>query len=87
MDNLYKRIVSITELRRNFGELTANLGRIDSLILTKGGEPFATLRAVPLEKMKVLKKAAGAWRGSDLDDDEVWRKVGKRKSRKKTISL
>jgi antitoxin (DNA-binding transcriptional repressor) of toxin-antitoxin stability system len=87
MSDLYKRIVSITELRRNFGELTANLGKIDSLILTKGGEPFATLKAVPEEKMKVLKKAAGAWKGTKLDSNKIWREVVRKKSRKRAVIL
>jgi antitoxin (DNA-binding transcriptional repressor) of toxin-antitoxin stability system len=57
MDSIYERIVSVTELRRNFGELTANLAEIDSLILTRGGEPFAILKAVPAEKRKLLRKS------------------------------
>lgn len=87
MNNLLRRIVSITELRRNFGEITANLAKIDSLILTRGGEPFAILKATPEEKMKVLRKAAGAWKGTALDDDNLWKKVFKRKSRRGVIKL
>lgn len=87
MNNLFKRIVSVTELRRNFGEITANLAEIDSLILTRGGEPFAVLKAVPEEKMKILRRVAGAWKGTALDDDNLWRKVFKRKSRKTAINL
>lgn len=84
---MFKRIISITELRRNFGELTENLARMDSLILTKGGEPFAVLKAVPEEKKKILRKASGAWRGTALDSDKVWEKVFKRRSRKSRIVL
>lgn len=87
MNNIYKRIVSVTELRRNFGVLTANLAKIDSLILTRGGEPFAILKTVPKEKMKILKKAAGGWKGSELDKDRLWEEVFKRKSRQKRVSL
>jgi len=84
---LLRRIVSITELRRNFGELTENLAEVDSLILTKGGEPFATLKATPNEKAKILKKAAGAWEKTALDNDKVWKDVFKRRSRKEAIVI
>lgn len=87
MNNLLKRIISVTELRRNFGEITANLAEIDSLILTRGGEPFAILKSTPEEKMKVLKKTAGAWKRTALDNDSFWKKVFKRKSRKSAIDL
>lgn len=87
MNELLERIVSVTELRRNFGEITANLARIDSLILTRGGEPFAILKAVPEEKKKILRGAAGAWEGTVLDNDALWEKVSKRKSRKAAVIL
>ncbi|MEK7521187.1 MAG: hypothetical protein AAB599_00065 [Patescibacteria group bacterium] len=84
---LLKRIVSITELRRNFGELTENLAEVEELILTKGGEPFAILKSTPNEKAKILKKAAGAWEKTALDSDRVWKEVFKRRSRKEDIVL
>ena len=87
MSELLERIVSVTELRRNFGEITANLAKIDSLILTRGGEPFAILKAVPEEKKKILRGVAGAWEGTALDSDALWNKASKRKSRKTAISL
>lgn len=87
MNDIFKRIVSVTELRRNFGEVTAGLAEIESLILTRGGEPFAILKAVPEEKKKVLKKSAGGWKGTALDDDRLWKKVFKRKSRKRAVDL
>lgn len=85
--NLPKKIISVTELRKNFGEICVNLPKIDSLLLTRGGEPFAVLRALPAEKMKVLEKVAGLWKNTSLDNDNLWKKVFKRKSRKETISL
>lgn len=87
MNNLLKRIVSVTELRRNFGEITENLALIDSLILTRGGEPFAILKSVPEEKMKILKKSAGAWKGTGLDEDNLWKEVFRRKSRRSGVKL
>lgn len=87
MNDIYKRIVSITELRRNFGEITKNLPSIESLILTRGGEPFAVLKAVPEEKRRIMKKAEGLWRHSSLDSNPLWKKVFDRKSRKQTIKI
>lgn len=81
------RIISVTELRRNFGEITEELPRLEKIILTKGGEPFAILKAAPEEKKKVLRKTAGAWKGTELDSDKLWKEVFKRKSRKRRVSL
>lgn len=87
MNGSFPAIISITELRRNFGALTKNLAKTDAVILTKGGEPFAILKAAPGEKRKLLTKVAGAWKGTVLDEDSLWKKVSKKKSRKYPISL
>lgn len=81
------KIISITELRRRFGDITENLVHEDPIIITKGGEPFAILKAAPEEKRKLLMKAAGTWKGTALDNDKLWREVLKRKSRKTSIIL
>ena len=81
------KIIPITELRRNFGEITADLARIDSLILTKGGKPFAVLKTAPELKREKMKKFAGSLRNSDLGDENIWKEVLKRKSRKKPIII
>jgi hypothetical protein len=83
----YSRIIPITDLRRNFGEITANLADIDSLLLTRGGEPFATLKATPNVKRKKLMKSFGAWKGTKLDDDKLWDELLKRKSKDKPVEL
>ena len=85
--NNYNDIISITELRRNFGEITKNLAFKNEIILTRGGEPFAILKAAPNIKRNLLKKAAGSWKNTELDDDEFWKKVLIRKSRKKPVNL
>lgn len=87
MNGLFPKIISITELRRKFGEVTENLAKTDGVILTKGGEPFAILKATPEEKKKFLVKTAGTWKGTSLDNDTLWKKVSKKKSRKHPISL
>ena len=80
-------IIPITQLRRNFGRITAGLARLESITLTRGGKPFAILTAAPEQKMKLLHKAAGVWKGSKLDSDTLWKEVAKRKSRKTPITI
>lgn len=87
MNTVLDRIISVTELRRNFGAITENLPRMESIILTKGGEPFAILSAVPKEKKKILEKTKGIWKKSPLDKDDVWKKVFERRSRKAPVIL
>lgn len=85
--NYLSTIISITDLRRNFGALTKRLPEIDELILTRGGEPFATLKAVPGIKRKLLKNAAGSWKHTLLDDDKIISAILTKKSRVKPIAL
>jgi len=87
MNTSINHIISITELRKNFGRFTELLPRVDSLIVTRGGEPFAILKAVSMEKRKLMKKSSGAWKKTPLDNDSLWKEVFKRKSRKSDISL
>ena len=84
---MYGRIISITELRRNFGELTEDLAVNPPLILTKGGEQLAILSSAKEEKRKLLKKAAGSWARTGLDDDNFWKSSLNKKSRTKAIKL
>lgn len=87
MNTLLDRIISVTELRRNFGAITDNLATVESIILTKGGEPFAILSAVPKEKKKILEKSKGAWKKSLLDNDSIWKKVFERRSRRTPVTI
>jgi hypothetical protein len=82
MNGLTSKIIPITDLRRKFGEITANLASIDYLILTKGGSPFAILKSAPEEKRKKMMKLAGCFKGTELEGDKIWKEVFKRKSRK-----
>lgn len=80
-------IVPITDFVRKLGEYTALLPRVNEIILTREGRPFATVKATPEEKNKQLLKSFGAWKGTNLDSDEFWEKVLVRKSRKKQIKI
>lgn len=55
---------------------------MDKIILTKGGTPFATLKASREEKRKLLANCAGAWANTELDSDKFWAKPLVRKSKK-----
>lgn len=81
------KIVPITDLRRNFGSITSDLPKLGSLLLTRGGEPFAVLKAAPEVKKKLLKKAKGVWKGTDLDKDSFWKMALVKKSRKHPVVL
>lgn len=79
------RIVPITDLRRRFGEITSDLASLNSLILTKGGRPFAIMTPAPELKRERMMKSAGAWKGTRLDDEKLWKDILKRKSRRTDI--
>ena len=87
MTNINNNVIAISNLRRRFGEIEKALPYVDSFILTKKGVPFAILSATPLVKRKLMKKMAGAFKGTILENDDIWGKVLKRKSRKKDILL
>lgn len=81
------KTIAISDLRRKFGEIEKALPYVDHFVLTKKGKPLALLKAVPLIKKELMKKTAGAFKGTNLDSDELWKEVLKRKSRGKDIRL
>lgn len=80
-------IIPITDLRRRFGAITSRLPTLEEIILTRGGEPFATLKATSNVKKKAFLELAGSFKGTDLDNDKVWAEVLKRKSRSRPVDL
>lgn len=84
---LATKIIPITDFRRNFGENTDDILMVETYILTKGGRPFATLRAAPELRRESMKKFAGSLKGTDLYDDKIWNEVFKRKSRKSILKI
>jgi len=80
-------IIAISDLRRKFGEIEAALPYVDNFVLTKKGVPFALLSATPLIKRKIMKKTAGAFKGTVLENDTIWKAIVTRKSRKEAITL
>lgn len=85
--SISENTVSINDLRRNFGEIEKSLPFVSHFVITKKGKPFATLSATTEVKKELMKKTAGAFKGSKLDSDALWREVSKKKSRKENINL
>ena len=85
--NISGKTVSINDLRRKFGEIEKELPFVNHFIITKKGKPFAILSADPSVKREMLKSMAGALKGTELDNDDLWKDILKRKSRKKAIIL
>ena len=81
------KIMPITDFIRKFGEYSDLLPSLDKLILTREGRPFAEMRATAEAKSAARKKYAGIFAGSDLDNDQLWKAVAKRSSRKNKIKL
>ena len=81
------KIIPVTDFVRNFGEESLNILDYESFILTKGGRPFMNVTAAPTLRREMLKKSAGGWAGTDLDDDNLWKEVFRRKSRKNPILI
>lgn len=79
--------VSINDLRRNFGEIEKVLPFVPYFVITKKGKPFAILSATLGSKKELMKKTAGAFKRTDLDNDSIWKEVLQKKSRKEVISL
>ena len=81
------KTISINDLRRKFGEIEKKLPFLDYLVITKKGKPFAVLSATLETKRDVMKETAGAFKGSKLEADDIWKEVLKKKSRKEDITL
>lgn len=79
--------ISINDLRRNFGEIEKLLPFVSRFVVTKKGKPFALLSTTSAIKKKLMKKTAGAFKGTMLDKDAIWKEVGKKKSRKEMTTL
>lgn len=80
------QVISVDNLRRNFGAIKKKLPFVE-FIITDRGKPIAQVSAAPQMKQEMMKKTFGAWKGTELDDDALWKKVLKKKSRKRAIRL
>ena len=80
------KTISVNDLRRNFGELKKLLPSVE-FIVTDRGKPIAMLSSTREMKRELMRSTAGAWKGTELDDDELWNDVLRKHSRKKDINL
>ncbi len=85
-EEITKRLIPITEFRRNAGEILREIETIGTVIITKGGKPIVELRPLKeTNKKDKLKKTFGAWKDLDIESEILykkilkWRKKGSRK--------
>lgn len=81
------KIIPVSDFIRKFGDYADMLPGLDKIILTRGGRPFATIKATPEEKNRKLLSFFGLWKGTKLDSDKFWSEVLKRKNRRRQTKL
>src|SRR5258706_216645 len=73
------KMIPITHARRNLGELVKRLEEEKELYLVKDGKIAAKLSLPEEVKQtrweKAVDEAFGAWKETDLDDDELWEEI------------
>lgn len=82
-----KYSIPISEMRKRFGEIEAMLPYVDFITITKKGKPLANLIAAPEIKKSVISKFAGSLKKTGFDNDKIWDKSLRKKSRKKIIKI
>ena len=78
--------ISSEDVRRKFGEIKKQLSFVE-FIVTDRGKPIAHISAPPEIRREKLLKFAGAWKGTELENEDVWKDALKKKSRKTDILL
>lgn len=81
-----EKIISIKELRRNFGAIKKALSYAN-FIITDRGKQIGVLAGTRESKRARMQSTAGAFKKSKLDRDELWQDVLEKRSRKTDISL
>ncbi len=79
--------IPVTDFIRKFGNYAESLPTIEEIVLTRDGRPFATVKATPQEKNRRLLSFFGIWKGTELDDDKLWKEVLTRHNRRHPIKL
>lgn len=80
------QMVSVTDFVRNFSSYVNLLPRVREIVLMRDSQSVAIVKAPPRVKNTNLKKFFGIWKGTALDNDELWEKVLTRRNRKKKYS-
>jgi hypothetical protein len=81
-----ERIISVDQLRRNFGEIKKELPYV-TFIVTDRGKQIGMFSATREMKKEIMKSTAGAFNGTELDNDLLWDDILQKRSRKTSITL
>lgn len=81
-----ERTISLDDLRRNLGEIKKELPYV-TFILTDRGNRIGILTATREMKRELMKSTAGSFKGTELENDNLWKEVLKKHSRKKEITI
>ena len=79
--------IPITDFIRKFGEYSNLLSRVERIILTRDGRPFAHVIPAPEEKNRKLLSMFGAGIETEIENDKIWKKVFTRHNRKHPVKL
>ncbi len=70
------KMISVTEARRNLGDLLDRLPVEKEFFLMRGNRIAAKLvlseEAIRERRRRIVDEVFGAWKGTDLDSDELW---------------
>lgn len=80
-------IVPITDFVRKSKHYADILPKVREMVITRDGRPYMDVKLTNEERNRRLLKFAGIWKGTELDNDELWAKVFVRRNRKKPIKL
>lgn len=75
-------IVPITDFIRKFGMYANLLPKVDKIILTREGRPFAEVKLTSEERNERFLKLWGTWDPKLFGNDKIWKEPWKRKNRK-----
>ena len=81
-----EKIISIDDMRRNFGSIKKQLP-YTTFILTDRGKRIGVLTATKETKRQMMVSTAGAFKKTALDSDVLWEDILKKNSRTKDIIL
>lgn len=80
VNDITERIVPATLLRRNFGLVGKKIEKLGYVVLTVKGKPAFKVEKIDrmVKKNEVkdyLLSHVGGWKGTDLDDDNLWKEI------------
>lgn len=96
ISDITERLVPATMLRRNFGAVSKKIEKLGSVVLTIKGKPAFKVEKIEsafkdTDAKTYLLSHAGGWKGTDLDDDKLWKEILKTErikgSRKRHVKL